>query len=208
MLKRILVLAAHPDDGEFGCGGTIHKFVNQGKEVRYAVFSPCNKSLPKGYEQDYLFTELKNATQKLGIKEDQIYKFDFPVREFPKYRQEILEELVKISRDYQPELVILPSSTDIHQDHHQIYQEGVRAFKYTNVIGYELYWNNLVATTNFHIRLSKEDVQAKLEAILQYKSQKFRQYVDEELIRNQAIMRGAQVKDKFAEAFEFIRWID
>ncbi|MEL6986593.1 MAG: PIG-L family deacetylase, partial [Bacteroidota bacterium] len=179
-----------------------------GREVRYAVFSPCNKSLPEGYPKDYLFQELNEAASVLGIKEEAIYKFNFPVREFPKYRQEILEELVKISNEFNPELVILPCSTDIHQDHHQLYLEGVRAFKYTNVIGYELYWNTLVATTNFHIRLEEQNIKAKVNAILKYKSQKARPYVDEDLIRNQAIMRGAQVKNKYAEAYEFIRWIE
>lgn len=206
-MKRILILAAHPDDGEFGCGGTINRYVGEGHEVRYAVFSPCNKSLPEGFEKNYLYSELIEAGAELGLKEDQYYKFDFPVRDFPEYRQAILEEMVKINRSYQPDIVFLPCSTDIHQDHQQIYAEGVRAFKYCNVLGYELYWNTLRITTNFHIRLTKENVEAKVRSILKYKSQEFRQYVDDQLIKNQAIMRGAQIKSEFAEAFEFIRWI-
>ena len=37
--KNILVLAPHTDDGEFGCGGTIAKLIDQGKNVFYAAFS-------------------------------------------------------------------------------------------------------------------------------------------------------------------------
>jgi LmbE family N-acetylglucosaminyl deacetylase len=39
MKKRILVLAPHIDDGEFGCGGTIAKLIADRAEVFYAAFS-------------------------------------------------------------------------------------------------------------------------------------------------------------------------
>ncbi len=41
--QRILVLAPHTDDGEFGCGGSIAKFIEAGKEVFYAAFSTAEK---------------------------------------------------------------------------------------------------------------------------------------------------------------------
>ena len=44
--KTILVLAPHSDDGEFGCGGTIAKFVEEGKEVFYLTFSTAKESVP------------------------------------------------------------------------------------------------------------------------------------------------------------------
>lgn len=31
--KRVLILAPHTDDGEFGCGGSIAKFIEQGADV-------------------------------------------------------------------------------------------------------------------------------------------------------------------------------
>ena len=46
--KRALVLAPHTDDGEFGCGGTMARLVEQGVEVRYVAFSIATKSLPRG----------------------------------------------------------------------------------------------------------------------------------------------------------------
>ena len=33
--KKILVLAPHTDDAEFGCGGAIAKFIKEGKEVQH-----------------------------------------------------------------------------------------------------------------------------------------------------------------------------
>jgi LmbE family N-acetylglucosaminyl deacetylase len=66
--NRILVLAPHTDDGELGCGGTIAKYCAEGKEVFYAAFSDCQKSLAAGLAPDTLKNECKNATELLGSK--------------------------------------------------------------------------------------------------------------------------------------------
>ena len=59
---RVLVLAPHTDDGELGCGGSIAKFLEQGKEVYYAAFSLCRRSLGEGLVPDTLEIEVKAAT--------------------------------------------------------------------------------------------------------------------------------------------------
>ena len=52
--QRVLVLAPHTDDGEFGCGGTMVRLVESGVDVRYVAFSIATKSLPEGYAPDTL----------------------------------------------------------------------------------------------------------------------------------------------------------
>ena len=53
ILKRnILVLAPHTDDGEFGCGGSIAKFIEAGDQVYYVAFSTAKQSVPEGLPQD------------------------------------------------------------------------------------------------------------------------------------------------------------
>ena len=128
-IQKALLLAPHPDDGEFSCGGTLKKLIEEGVEVFYVAFSPCTKSVPEGFDNDVLYTELKDALSKLGIAEDHIITFNYDVREFPKFRQEILEDLIGIRKMVKPDLVLMPNSDDIHQDHHTIYKEGLRAFK-------------------------------------------------------------------------------
>ena len=59
--ENILILAAHPDDGEFGCGASLHK-LSRKYEIHYAAFSPCIKSLTIVAKETILFEELKNAT--------------------------------------------------------------------------------------------------------------------------------------------------
>jgi len=69
-IKKILILAPHTDDGEFGCGGTIAKLIEKGKKVHYVVFSTCEDSIPKGFPKDILKKELKQATKTLGIRSE------------------------------------------------------------------------------------------------------------------------------------------
>ncbi len=52
--ERVLVLAPHTDDGEFGAGGTMARLVEEGADVRYVAFSIATRSLPEGRRQDIL----------------------------------------------------------------------------------------------------------------------------------------------------------
>lgn len=206
-IKKVLVLAPHPDDGEFSSGGSLRRFTQMGIVVHYAAFSPCIQSLPAGSPPDSLWHELQAAAAILGIESKNIHRYEFPVRHFPAHRQEILEELILLKKRIQPDLVLIPNSLDIHQDHHTMHLEGLRAFKHTRLLGYELPWNNLNFTNNCHIRLDREHIQAKMEALHCYKTQAGRNYMDPEYFFGLAKTRGIQVNTDYAEAYELIRWI-
>ena len=136
--KRALVLAPHTDDGELGCGGTMARLVEGGCDVRYVAFSIATRSLPSGFEPDTLAREVREATAELGIREDGLTVHDFDVRTFPERRQDILEILVALWEESEPDVVFQPSHHDVHQDHQTIAQEGLRAFKRTTILGYEV----------------------------------------------------------------------
>ena len=205
--KKILCLAPHPDDIEFACGASVNRLIHEENQVWYAAFSPCNKSLPKGFEANALYKELDKAASVLGIKAENLIKYDFPVREFPNFRQEILEELIQLKQRIQPDIVLLPNSQDVHQDHHQIYLEGIRAFKHSCILGYELAWNNLSFSNTFHIKVTEEQLASKIKALHSYESQQSRVYSEDDFIKGHARLRGVQVNAPYAEAFECIRWI-
>ncbi|MEJ1928880.1 PIG-L deacetylase family protein [Nostoc sp. NIES-2111] len=205
--QRVLVLAPHTDDGELGCGGTIARYCREGREVYYVAFSICTRSLPEGLAPDTLAKEVAAATKVLGIPSENLILYDYDVRRFKEFRQEILEEMVKIGRQLKPDLVFVPSPTDIHQDHQVISEEGLRAFKNTTVLGYEMPWNNLSFNTRSFSILSDEDVTTKVEALKEYKSQAHRSYINENFIRSLATTRGVQIGATWAEAFEVIRFI-
>jgi LmbE family N-acetylglucosaminyl deacetylase len=140
--RRVLVLAPHTDDGEFGCGGTMARLVEAGTEVRYVAFSIATKSLPAGFPPDTLAREVREATTEIGIPPEGLDVHDFEVRSFPDHRQEILELLIGLWEEWRPDAVLQPSMHDIHQDHQVIAAEGLRAFKRTTILGYEIPWNN------------------------------------------------------------------
>lgn len=207
-MKRILILAPHTDDGEFGCGGTIAKLIDEGKIVYYVAFSDCEKSLDPGMAPDTLVKELMCATKKLGIPEDNVIVKKFEVRCFERDRQEILEEMVYLNKEINPDLVFLPSPKDLHQDHNTIAMEGLRAFKLSaTILAYEVPWNNLSFDTTCFLSLTENNLQKKIDALSCYKSQSDRFYANENFIRALALTRGTQVSSKYAEAFEVLRWI-
>lgn len=205
--KSILVLAPHTDDGELGAGGTIAKFIENGAEVTYVAFSIAEESVPAHLPRDILKTEVKLATRKLGIKENNLIVLNYPVRKLNYHRQDILESLVKIKREKNFDLILMPSLGDIHQDHHTIAEEGVRAFKNTTILGYELIWNNLQFSNTCFVKLDESHVQAKCNAMCEYVSQSGRDYVSEEFIYSLAKTRGVQIGAKYAECFEVVRWV-
>ena len=205
--KKVLVLAPHTDDGELGCGATIHKLSEAGVEVFYVAFSICTRSLPEHLHPMTLAEEVKRATELLGVSKENLILYDYDVRHFPAIRQTILEEMVALEKQIKPDLVLMPCSTDIHQDHQTIYAEGLRAFKRTTILGYELPWNNLSFTTNTFVTLNENNVQQKIKALNEYESQKSRSYLNADFIRSLAKTRGVQIAADYAEAFELIRWI-
>lgn len=205
--KNILVLAPHTDDGELGAGGTINKLIENGANVYYVAFSTAEESVPSGWPKDILKTEVKNATQKLGIKGEDLFIFNYQVRKLNYVRQEILEELIRIREQIDPELILMPCIHDIHQDHSTIAHEGLRAFKTKTILGYELIWNNLSFNTTAFVKLEKNHIQAKADALKEYKSQGIRDYMSEDFIYSLAKTRGVQIGAQYAEVFEVIRLV-
>lgn len=206
-VKNVLVLAPHTDDGELGAGGTIAKFIENGINVYYAAFSTAEKSVPIGFEKDVLKTEVKNATKKLGIKEENLFIYDYEVRKLNYIRQEILEDLIALRTRLDIDLVLMPSLNDIHQDHTTVAQEGLRAFKTKTILGYELIWNNLSFDTTSFVKLERKHIQSKVDALQEYKSQYGRDYMSEEFIFSLAKARGVQIGSEYAESFEVVRLV-
>lgn len=205
--RRILVLAPHTDDGEFGCGGTLARFVAEGREVHYVAFSTAEDSVPDGFPQNVLETEVRNATKVLGIAPERLRVGKYPVRKLGYHRQEVLEELVAIGRELAPDLVFLPSGDDLHQDHQVVHMEGLRAFKKTSILGYELPWNTITFHARAFVTLTPAHLEKKIEALAAYESQAGRIYASEDFLRSWARTRGTQIGVTYAESFDVIRWV-
>jgi len=205
--KRIVILAPHTDDGEFGCGGSIARFIEEGKEVYYVAFSTAEDSVPDEFPKNILEIEVREATNILGISPNNLIVYKFQVRKLNYVRQEILEELVNLKNKINPDVVFIPSPNDLHQDHYTVAMEAIRAFKQVSILGYELPWNNITFHTQAFIKLKERHIIKKIEALKAYKSQQNRYYANEDFIKSLAITRGTQISVKYAEALEVIRWV-
>lgn len=202
--KRILFLGAHPDD-EFGCSGSLSRFIEEKKELYFAVFSFCESSVPQGYPKNILEDELDEALEVIGVKRSHLIKFNYDVRKFPEYRQNILENLILLKNDIAPDVVMLPAMSDIHQDHSTIAIEGLRAFKHSTILGYELPQNTLIFQHSCFVRLEERQLIKKIQSLMCYKSQSHRPYTNADFIKSMATIRGVQAGVPYAEAYEMIR---
>jgi N-acetylglucosamine malate deacetylase 1 len=205
--QRALVLAPHTDDGEFGCGGTMARLVEEGTEVRYVAFSIATRSLPEGFPPDTLRHEVAAATAELGIAASHLTVHDFDVRTFPEHRQGILELLIELWNEWEPDVVFQPSLHDIHQDHQTVAQEGLRAFKRTTILGYEIPWNNLDFAYQAYMSLTRSHLERKAAALACYASQQHRRYADPEYVWNLARTHGININRAYAEVFQVYRAI-
>lgn len=206
-IQTVLILAPHPDDAEFGLGGTIARLKELKKDVHVVIFSLCEKSTPEGFEIGSIEQDMYASLNFLNFEKENIHVLGYPVREFPKMRQEILEDLIQLKKKINPDMVFLPCSSDIHQDHEVIHKEGIRAFKYANLLGYEMPWNNFGFTSFVYVKLEAIHIKKKIDALDLYKTQKHRSYGNESFVKSLAKLRGTQIQEDFAESFELIRLI-
>lgn len=196
IFRNVLVLSPHTDDGELASGGTINRFIERGSRVFFIAFSAWRPILKK---------ECRDSLQALGVKDYEI--LDFPRRHFPEKRQEILQYLYDLNQERKFDLVLTPSTSDLHQDHQTVTNEALRAFKHSSIFGYELPWNHIEFRENGFIALEERHVETKLNALWCYKTQLERIYFDRDYLIGLTRSRGVHIGVKYAEAYEVIKFI-
>jgi LmbE family N-acetylglucosaminyl deacetylase len=107
-IERVLVITAHPDDSEFGAGGTVAKFVKEGREVAYCVVTNGNKgSSDRTMTSERLAViraeEQRNAARVLGVERVVFLGYpDGEVEDTRDLRRDVSREI----RRFRPDLVI------------------------------------------------------------------------------------------------------
>lgn len=201
--EKVLFLAAHPDD-ELNAAGTLNKFVRQGAKVYYAVFTDCKEdSKELDFEPNVLFEEMRKSLDAIEITTFYLPKKKHIARYLYMERQSILERMVAIDKQVHPDLVIVPNTKDLHQDHITITQEARRAFRHCSIFGYESVRALITSENICFIELDAFNLDAKIAAMLCYKTQVLR--IDIGARESLAKVRGSQAGYRFAEAFEVIR---
>jgi LmbE family N-acetylglucosaminyl deacetylase len=120
-----MVVAAHPDDAEFGCGGSVAKWVKEGKEVTYVILTNGDKgSGDRAMTSDRLAKireeEQRNAARALGV--ERVRFLGYPDGELEDTR-EVRRDVTAEIRRWRPDLLVTqnPSRTfnlyASHRDH-------------------------------------------------------------------------------------------
>lgn len=201
---KVLFVGAHPDDEECAAG-TLSKMQEKGYEIFILVLSPCIvSSLAVGILPSVLQEEFNQSMAVLEIPKTNIFKANFPVREFSYYRQEILDKIIEIRDIVKPDIIITMHSMDRHQDHVVVSKECTRAFPHKTILGTEVPKNPIRSSHICYVHLEKRHVQKKIACLRCYKSQQKRMFHSEREAKASLILRGAQSGGKFAEAFEVI----
>ncbi|HET6272314.1 MAG TPA: PIG-L family deacetylase [Bacteroidota bacterium] len=199
--KTVLAIAPHVDDVELGVGATIHS-LSRNNTVYYVALS-----LPPLVKKEEFMNEFRNSVTHLGIESSRIILRDYDPRNLFDARSDILQLFFDLNKELKPDLVFIPNSKDIHQSHEVVYAEARRAFKYRTLLGYELPWNSMEFSMDVFVTVTKQDVDAKIDAINAYKTQKQRMFFSNDIVGDLARVRGKQIGAQYAECFELIRLI-
>ena len=204
---KVLSLLPHMDD-EMGVLPLIRYFQKKlSVEVFFCYFSDCKKSCEQlGFSENVLREENRLMLKQLGLGSKNVFFEDYPVRDFFKFRQDILEKMIELRKKLQPDVVILPCSEDVHQDHKCIFEEGERCFKnHSTLIGFSYPWNAFIDKNNFFVELSAIEVNDILSLLRNYKSQKSRLYMQEDFIKASFVANGIKIGKPMAAGYEFIK---
>lgn len=198
--RSLLFIGAHPDDIELGCGALIADLAGL-TDVHCMTFSDNQKNP----DLKHLVEEHRASMRTLGLRDEQVELGQFETRRFPDFRQEILEKMLALRKQYQPEIVFVHTSQDIHQDHVTLTQEALRAFRGTTVLGYDVLRSSYGFFPHFLAEVSPEALEKKVAALAEYKTYAGRYYFSPDIIRATAIRHGALAERKLAEGFDIIR---
>ena len=127
-IQRVLVITAHPDDAEFGAGGTVAKLVREGMHVSYCIVTNGNKgSGDRSMTPERLARiredEQRNAARVLGV--ETVDFLGFPDCEVEDTRESRLAVTAAIRRHRPDRLIIQnPHRTKnlgaSHRDHRTV----------------------------------------------------------------------------------------
>ncbi len=219
MNKKILVIAAHPDDEILGCGATVAKMVKEGSEAYVLLLSGGVTSRSPAFEREKI-KELKLQTKAangiLGIKE--VYSKDFPDNKFDSVALlDIVKAVEEVKEAVKPDIIFTHSLKDLNIDHQITHKAVLTATRpMEDECVKEVYAFEILSSSEWNIKDLfvpdtfvdiEETIDLKKEAMEAYKSE-LREYPHPrslEGIEIQSKNRGMVAGLRYAEAFETIR---
>ena len=218
MKKKVLILAPHADDEILGCGGFISKYSRHNYNINVLILTNANLGVPEIYSSQYIKkirSEAKLANNLIGTKN--LFFENLPavnLNNYPFYK--ITNIIDKYISNIDPEIILIPSANDIHDDHKIIFKAAKVSMRpkmkknLKKILSYEVLseteWNEEEKSfnPNYFVSLKKSDINNKIKAFKKYKSQvkKFPHPRSEEAIINLSRVRGSQSFMDYAEAYK------
>jgi LmbE family N-acetylglucosaminyl deacetylase len=222
MPRSVMIIAAHPDDPEFGCGGTVAKWVAEGREVLYVLCTSGDKAsrdpnLGPGEMATIREREQIEAAKALGVRECIFLRHvDGELEPTLAFRKEI----ALLLRQFKPHTVVTHDPWlhyQIHPDHRAVGTAVLDAIAAARDIWYfpEQLSNGLGAHRVKELYLFRaqepnhwidvgETIEMKLVALAQHASQVERIIDLRDRIKRGAEMAGRDGGLALAEAFRHI----
>jgi len=198
---NILAIGAHPDDIEFGCGGTLMRYAQGGDKVHLLILTAGGI----GGRPEKRRSEQEKAARYMKARK--VFWGDFYDTEVPRDHSVItlIEDAMKKVR---PQLVFFNYLADVHQDHRALAHAALSASRYIR----EVLYYEVPTTQNFEpdvfVDISSV-MQKKLRLLKIHASQMRRTRVKNlsilESAKSCAIFRGYQGRVKYAEGFKALR---
>ena len=209
--ERILFVGAHCDDIELFAGGLLARACFGRRRVGVLVFSDHRGVLDLetaararaelSENLDWLRSE-SNAE----LRDHSGEMLPACRGAFQSERGALYAAMEALRNDY--DLVVTHAPTDTNQDHRQVAEEAARVFKaHCSLLAGEFPNNDLGGfTPQIYVTLSARELDAKVRMVGRYRSQDFggRPYLDADMVRALARLRGSQIREPAAEAFAIV----
>jgi len=197
---RVLLLGAHADDIEIGCGGAVLRLLAEhpGAEVRYVVFSA---SPERAAEARAAAADLARGAGDLVVDvhdfRDSFFPWAEPVR--------IKETVSALRKSFDPDVIFTHHRADLHQDHALIAQLSWTAFRDHLIFEYEIpKYEGDLGSPNVYLPLEEATARRKIDLILRnYASQAGKGWFRAETFEAVLRLRGVECNapSGWAEAF-------
>jgi LmbE family N-acetylglucosaminyl deacetylase len=190
---RILCLAAHPDDIEIGCGGTLLELASRHPvEATVAVMSGSASRREEAQGAAAAF--LPGAAVRF---------WDFEDGRLPARWGDVKDALEGLAEDVTPDLVLCPSREDAHQDHRLLGELVPTVWRDHQVLEYEIpKWDGDLRRVTHYVPVSEENARRKVDLLnSSFPSQAGHDWWDDETFLGLMRLRGIECRHRYAEGF-------
>ena len=196
--RTILLLGAHCDDIEIGCGATLHQFAaaNISARIVWVTFSSTEERR----------METKNAAARIltGVQDASIEIMNFEESNFPSHLAKLKNCFEKL-KELRPDIIFTHYRSDLHQDHRTISDLTWNTFRNHLILEYEIpKYDGDFGTPNIFVPMTRAALTEKCDTLLNcFASQRSRTWFTSETFEAVARLRGIEcgAPDGYAEAF-------